>query len=40
MLTLPYSYNWQKLHNKMNEESIQEYHPVYIQSMDPEYMTR
>ena len=31
MLTLPYSYNWQKFNNKMNEKRRQEY-----QSMDPE----
>ena len=34
MLTLPYSYNWQKFNNKMNEKRSQEY-----QSMDPEYVT-
>ena len=34
MLTLPYSYNWQKCNNKMNEKRSQEY-----QSMDPEYVT-
>ena len=34
MLTLPYSYNWQKFDSKMNEERSQEY-----QSMDPEYLT-
>ena len=32
--TLPYSYNWQKFNNKMNEKRSQEY-----QSMDPEYVT-
>ena len=35
MLTLPYSYNWEKFNNKMNEKSSQEY-----QSMDPEYVNR
>ena len=35
MLTLPYSYNWEKFNNKMNEKSSQEY-----QSMEPEYVTR
>ena len=34
MLTLPYSYNWQKLSNKMNEKKkpgVSEYgHPEYI----------
>ena len=34
MLTFPYSYNWQKFNNKMNEKRSQEY-----QSMDPEYVT-
>ena len=34
MLTLPYSYNWQKFNNKMNEKRSQEYQP-----MDPEYVT-
>ena len=34
MLTLPYSYNWQKFSEKMNEERSQEY-----QSMDLEYVT-
>ena len=33
MLTFPYSYNWQKFNNKMNEKRSQEY-----QSMDPEYV--
>ena len=33
MLTLPYSYNWQKFNNKMNEKRSQEY-----QSMGPEYV--
>ena len=32
MLTLPYSYNWEKLSNKINEKRSQEY-----QSIDPEY---
>ena len=35
MLTVSYSYNWQKFKNKMNEKWDQEY-----QSMDPEYVTR
>ena len=35
MLTLPYSYNWQKFSNKMNEKRSQEY-----QSLGPEYVTR
>ena len=35
MLTLSYSYHWQKFNNKMNEKRSQEY-----QSMDPEYVTR
>ena len=35
MLTLPYSYNWQKFNNKMNEKRSQDY-----QSMGPEYVTR
>ena len=34
MLTLPYSYNWQKLKNKMNEKRSHEY-----QNIDPEYVT-
>ena len=34
ILTLPYSYNWQKFNNKMNEKRSQKY-----QSMDPEYVT-
>ena len=34
MLTLPYSYNWQKFNNKINEKRSQDY-----QSMDPEYVT-
>ena len=34
MLTLLYSYNWQKFNNKMNETRSQEY-----QSMDHEYVT-
>ena len=34
MLTLPYSYNWLKFTNKMNEKRCQEY-----QSMDPKYVT-
>ena len=34
MLTFPYSYNWQKFNNKMNEKRSQEY-----QSMNPEYGT-
>ena len=34
MSTLPYSYNWQKFSNKMNEKRSQEY-----QSMDREYVT-
>ena len=33
MLTLPYSYKWQKFNYKMNEKRSQEYH-----SMDPEYV--
>ena len=33
-LTLPYSYNWQKFNNKINEKRSQE-----CQSMDPEYVT-
>ena len=33
ILTLPYSYNWQKFSSKMNEKRSQEY-----QSMDPEYV--
>ena len=33
MLTLPYSYNWQKFNNKMNVKRSQEY-----QSMNPEPM--
>ena len=32
MLTIIYSYDWQKLNAKMNEKRSQEY-----QSMDPEY---
>ena len=35
MLTFPYSYNFQKFNNKMNEKRSQEY-----QIMDPEYVTR
>ena len=35
MLTVSYSYNWQRFKNKMNEKWNQEY-----QSMDPEYVTR
>ena len=34
MLNLPYSYNWQKFNNKMNESRSQEY-----QSMHPKYVT-
>ena len=34
MLTLPYSYNWQKVNNKLNEKKSQEY-----QSMGPVYVT-
>ena len=34
MLTFPYSYNWQKFNNKMNERRSQEY-----QSMNPEHVT-
>ena len=34
MLTLPYSYNWQKFNNKMNKKRSQVY-----QSMDLEYVT-
>ena len=34
MLTFPYSYNWQKFHNKMNKKRNQEY-----RSMGPEYVT-
>ena len=34
MLTVPYSYNWQKFNNKTNEKRSQEY-----ESMDPEYVT-
>ena len=34
MLTLPYSYKWQKLNNKMDEKRSQEH-----QSMYPEYVT-
>ena len=34
VLTLPYSYNWQRFNNKMNVERSQEY-----QSMGPEYVT-
>ena len=34
MLTFPYSYNWQKLNNKMNEKRSQEY-----QRINPEYVT-
>ena len=34
MLTVSYSYNWQKFNNKMNEKRSQEY-----ESMDPEYVT-
>ena len=34
ILTLPYSYNWQKFNNKMNEKRSQKY-----QSMGPEYVT-
>ena len=34
MLTLPYTYIWQKFNNKMNEKRRQEY-----QSMDPDYVT-
>ena len=34
MLTIPYSYNWQKFNNKMNEKGSQEY-----QSMDSENVT-
>ena len=33
IVTLLYSYNWQKFNNKMNERRSQEY-----QSMDPEYV--
>ena len=34
MLTLSYSFNWQKFNNKMNEKRGQEY-----QSIGPEYVT-
>ena len=34
MLTPPYSYNWQKFINNMNEKNPQEY-----QSVVPEYVT-
>ena len=33
-LTFPYSYNWQKFNNKMNEKRSQEY-----QNMGPKYIT-
>ena len=34
MLAVPYSYNWEKFNNKMNEKRSQQY-----QSMGPEYIT-
>ena len=34
MITLPYSYDWQKFNDKMNEKRSQEH-----ESMDPEYVT-
>ena len=34
MLTVPYSYNWEKFNNKMDEKRSQQY-----QSMGPEYIT-
>ena len=34
ILTVPYSYSWQKFNNKMNEKRSQKY-----QSMDPECVT-
>ena len=34
MLTLPYSFSWQKFNNKMNGKRGQEY-----QSIGPEYVT-
>ena len=34
MLAFPYSYNWQKFNNKINEKRSQEY-----QNMDPDYVT-
>ena len=34
MLTVPYSYDWEKFNNKINEKRSHEY-----QSMDPEHVT-